>query len=102
MSKSFKKTQPHIDLNTFLEKAKKIKNFASSSGRRYQVLSIKNDEMTFIRLDAKATEKWKMNLSDVYRAYEEIIDFSTINFKPYVNRRHSPARGLLIDLGMIQ
>jgi hypothetical protein len=42
-----------------------------------------------------------MNLKEVYRAYKELEDFAMVNFKPYVNRRHSPARGLLLHLGLL-
>jgi hypothetical protein len=84
------------------EKARKVKSFTSSNGRRYEVERIENDELFFLRLDAKSEEEWSMNLKEVYRAYKELEDFFTINFKPFVPITHSPARGLLLYLGLIQ
>lgn len=43
-----------------------------------------------------------MNLKDVHRAYLDITDFKTINFKPYLPRTQSPALGLLIKMGLIK
>jgi len=65
-------------------------------------LRIENDEMFFLRLDAKGNKEWPMNLKNVYQAYKELEDFATINFKPYVPITHSPARGLLLHLGMLE
>jgi hypothetical protein len=48
--------------------------------------------MFFLRLDAKGNKEWQMNLKNVYLAYKELEDYSTINFKPYVPITHSPAR----------
>lgn len=102
MAKSFRKVKPLITLSEFLDRARKVKSFTSSNGRRYKVQRIENDVMFFHRLDAKSEEEWSMNLKEVYRAYKELEDFATVNFKPYVNRRHSPARGLLLHLDLIQ
>ncbi|MCZ8354012.1 MAG: hypothetical protein O9340_04710 [Cyclobacteriaceae bacterium] len=102
MNKTFQKVKPIIPLSEFLDKARKVKSFTSSNGRRYEVQRIENDEMFFLRLDAKSEEEWSMNLKDVYRAYKELEDFATINFKPFVPITHSPARGLLLHLGLIQ
>jgi hypothetical protein len=102
MNKKFQKVKPIVTLSEFLNNARKVKSFTSSNGRRYEVQRIENEEMFFLRLDAKSEEEWSMNLKEVYRAYKELEDFATVNFKPYVNRRHSPARGLLLHLGMLE
>ncbi|MCG9911059.1 MAG: hypothetical protein MH137_07130 [Flavobacteriales bacterium] len=102
MNKTFQKVIPIITLSEFLEKARKVKSFTSSNGRRYEVQRIENDELFFLRLDAKSDEEWSMNLKEVYRAYEELDDFATVNFKPFVPIAHSPARGLLLHLGMLE
>ncbi|MCU0350560.1 MAG: hypothetical protein MUF43_06995 [Flavobacterium sp.] len=102
MNKKFQKVKPIFTLSEFLNNARKVKSFTSSNGRRYEVQRIENEEMFFLRLDAKSEEEWSMNLKEVYRAYKELEDFATVNFKPYVNRRHSPARGLLLHLGMLE
>jgi hypothetical protein len=102
MVKVFHKVKPILPLSEFLDKARKVKAFTSSNGRRYEVQRIENDEMFFLRLDAKSKEEWSMNLKVVYRAYKELEDFSTVNFKPFVPITHSPARGLLLHLGLIQ
>lgn len=101
MRKKFQKKKPIISESDFLEKASKIKSFKSSNGRRYQVQRIENNDMFFLRLDAKSEKQWRMNLKEVYRAYKELEDFATINFKPFVPITHSPARGLLIFLDLI-
>lgn len=102
MAKKFQKTKPVITLSNFLEKASRVKSFASSNGKRYQVERIENDIIYFLRLDAKKEKVWSMNLKEVYRAYDEIEDFATINFKSYVPITHSPARGLLLNLGLLE
>jgi DNA recombination protein RmuC len=84
MAKSFQKVKPIIPLSEFLDKARKVKSFTSSNGRRYEVQRIENEEMFFLRLDAKSEEEWSMNLKEVYRAYKELEDFATVNFKPFV------------------
>jgi hypothetical protein len=102
MAKPYIKTKPLISLTAFLQKAKVVTSFTSSSGSRYKVIGIDDDEMVFIRLDAKENKMWRMNLKNVYWAYQELEDFATINFKPYVPITHSPARGLLLHLEMLK
>lgn len=101
MNKKFQRIEPIISLSEFLDKARKVKSFTSSNGRRYEVKRIENDEMFFLRLDAKSEEEWSMELKEVYRAYKELDDFATVNFKPYIPIIHSPARGLLLHLRML-
>jgi len=101
MIKIFKKVKPLVSLSEFLEKAIKVKSFTSSNGKRYEVQRIENDEMFFLRSDAKSGKEWSMNLKEIYRAYKELEDFATINFKPYVPITHSPARGLLLHLNLL-
>jgi len=102
MSKTFHKTNSNISFTDFLAKARSVEMFNSSSGKRYLVLGTKNDIMYFKRLDAREEITWKMNLKNVYEAYLQLDDFATINFKPFVPITHSPARGLLIYLGMLE
>lgn len=101
MGKIFQKIRPNISETEFLQKASQITKFTSSSGKNYAVLEITGVIMSFKRLDAKSDKPWKMNLKDLYRAYKELNDFRTINFKQYVPITHSPGRGLLIHLGLI-
>ena len=102
MPKKFHKTKPIVSLSDFLQKATLVKNFASSSGKKYQVTKIENCEMFFKRLDANAEYEWQMNMQKVHQAYIELDDFVTKNFKPYVPITHSPARGLLLHLGLLE
>lgn len=102
MAKTFQKVKPIILLSEFLDKARKVRKFTSSTGRRYEVQRIENDEMFFLRLDAKSEDEWSMNLKEVYKAYKQLEEFATVNFKPYVPITHSPARGLLLHLGMLE
>jgi len=101
MNKKFQKTEPIISLSEFLDNARKVKSFTSSNGRRYGVQRIENEELFFLRLDAKSEEECSMNLKKVYRAYKELEDFATVNFKPFVPITHSHARGLLLHLRML-
>ena len=98
----FIRSKPIIALESFLHGSGKVKDFTSSSGKRYRVLSIENNTMKFIRLDAASTDPWEMDLKGVYRAYSELEDFSTISFKKFVPRKHSPARGLLLHLKLLK
>jgi hypothetical protein len=98
----YQKIKPLISLPEFLDKARRVKTFTSSRGKRYEVQRFENDELFFIRLDAKSKKEWSMNLKEVYRAYEALEDFATVNFKPFVPIIHSPARGLLLHLGMLE
>ena len=91
MSKTFKKLIPIVPLAEFLYKARKVKSFNISNGRRYQVQRIENDELFFLRLDAKTEEEYSINLKDNYRTYQELEDFATIKFKPSDPITNSPA-----------
>ncbi|MBL0310169.1 MAG: hypothetical protein IPP77_10965 [Bacteroidetes bacterium] len=102
MATTFHKTKLTVSFDNFFQRAKEIKEFTSSKGQRYKVLRIESSEMFFLRLDAKGNKEWKMNLKNVYQAYKELEDFATINFKHYVPITHSPARGLLLHLAMLQ
>jgi hypothetical protein len=102
MPNLFKKVKPLVSKSDFLLRAKSVSKFTSSRGRRYFVKKIENEEMFFIRLDARNDREWSMNLNEVYHAYQMLDDFATINFKRFVPIRHSPARGLLLHLGMLE
>lgn len=58
--------------------------------------------MHFTLLGAISDQEWSMNWQEVNRVNKELDDFATINFKPYVPITHSPARGLLIHLGLLE
>ncbi len=102
MPETFHKSKPILSLTDFLAKAKKVTTFSSSTGKRYKVTKIENDVMFFKRIDADGDLDWSFDLNCIYLAYSELEDFATVNFKPYVPIRHSPARGILIHLGMIK
>lgn len=65
MAKTFQKVKSIIPLSEFLDKARKVKSFTSSNCRRYEVQRIENDEMFFLRLNAKSEEEWSVNLKNV-------------------------------------
>ena len=95
-----KKTNPTISYIDFYNLVKPITQFKSVKGNVYSVISVEDSTITFIR---ESTQKrWKMNLKDVHKAYQEIKDFKTIQFKPYLPRMQSPALGLLIKMGLIE
>jgi hypothetical protein len=98
----FERTAPKVTLEHFLRKAERVSHFTSSNGKRYKVVRLDNNIMTFQRLDAKKENEWDIDLRAVYQAYLELDNFDTVSFKPFVPRRHSPARGLLLHLGMLE
>lgn len=102
MAKIYQKTNKEISLDDFLKKAKTVKNFESSTGKRYQVSSVVGDTLVIKRLDANQSIPWEINLKNLHQAYRELADFKTLNFKPYVPIAHSPSRGLLIHLNMLK
>ena len=80
-----------------------MKEFKSSTGKRYQVSKYDGTHLKFNRLDGKKPEmEWSINLSKLYQAYQSLTDFSTANFKPFVPVTHSPGRGLLIKMGLLK
>jgi hypothetical protein len=102
MDKSFSKVLPFVSKSDFLSRAGSVKFFTSSNGNRYEVDKVIDNVMIFRRLDAKSLEDWEMDLHQLYKAYSELNDFKTENFRPYVPITHSPARGLLIHLGLLK
>lgn len=100
---AYTKTDSAISIEDFLKKVSVIKNFSSTSGKRYQVTKYDGQSLKFLRLDGKKPDMaWSLNLPKLYQAYKELSDFSTENFRPYVPIHHSPARGLLLHLGLLK
>lgn len=92
-----------ITVNDFIVKINQVKEFSSTSGKRYKVTSCSKDYIKFLRLDGKKPDmEWSINLSKLFEAYQQLEDFSTANFKPFAPRTHSPARGLLMHIGLIK
>ncbi len=99
----YKKANGTITKNEFLRKAKQLKSFSSSRGQRYIVDRVDDNIMFFKRLDSKNPDKlWDLNLDEVYNAFINLKDFQTANFKKYVPIRHSPARGMLIHMKLLE
>jgi hypothetical protein len=98
MAKKFQKAKPIVPLLELFDRARKVKLFTISIGRLYDVQRIGNEEIFFLRLDAKSEEERSMNLKEAERAYEEIEDFATIKFKPCVPILNSQAKYLFINL----
>jgi len=96
----YRKNLPLIDYPTFLAKVKELENFTSARGSRYEVDGIVEEILFFRRMDAGGTE-WDLDLKKTYKAYLELETFETKDFRSYVARRHSPARGLLLALELI-
>ena len=67
-------------------------------GREYRIIKFDETVLHFERLSTK--KYWSMELKDIFRAYQELEDFKTINFKPYVRRTHS-ALGILLTLSLL-
>lgn len=98
----YKKTEPMLTYGEFLMKAKMVSSFASSRGKRNQVEEVLNNLMFFRRLDSDPEIIWDLDLLKLYSAYDTLDNFDTLSFKPFVPIMHSPARGLLLHLGMIK
>lgn len=99
---AYTKVHPTVSESEFIKKASLIKDFVSPTGKRYKVLSVENGIMKFLRLDAESGKPEKFSLFDVYKGYSSIEHFHTENFRPFVPRKHSPARALLLALGLIR
>ena len=97
---TYKKTEPTITYSNFFHKVKGTTRFSSLTGKAYKVVALEGDIMSFIRMGTG--EEWKMDLRSVHHAYLELDDFKTANFRPYVNRTHSPALGLLLSSGLLK
>lgn len=96
----YKKTNPQITFKDFFALVRNVKIFHSLMGHSYEVKSINGLVISF---DRQTTGKrWGMDLAGVHKAYLELDDFKTANFKPYVPRTHSPAMGLLLHLGLLR
>ena len=95
----YKKAQPEISYPDFLNLTRSLNAFKSLRGKQYDVVAIEGSQISFIR--KSSGEKWKMDLKGVHKAYLELTDFKTVNFKTYVSRTHSPALGLLLHLGLL-
>jgi hypothetical protein len=97
----YQKTLPLVSYLEFLDMVSKETHHTSSSGKRYHVSGIMDEVLFIVRLDACTDMDWDIDLKKLYQAYRELDDFATENFRPYVPRRYSPARGLLLRLGLI-
>ncbi|MFD0795486.1 hypothetical protein ACFQZX_17825 [Mucilaginibacter litoreus] len=97
----YKKNLPLITYTDFLARVALETHFTSAKGRRYEIQGIIDEVLIIVRLDANTDFEWDIDLKKLYQAYTELDDFATENFRPYVPRRHAPARGLLLRLGLI-
>jgi len=95
----YSKINPEISYADFYRLASPVKHFNSLRGKNYEVQSIRNDIMTFIR--KSSGEIWSMDLKGVHKAYIELTDFKTENFRSYVPLTHSPALGLLLHMELL-
>ena len=95
----YQKSNPKITFKEFLNLSQIVKNFKSLRSKEYEVKEWHQTEMIFER---KSTNKlWRMDMTEVYKAYIELETFKTLDFKPYLNRTYSPALGLLLTLGLL-
>ena len=96
---TYKKTKSEITFLEFIKLVGPVANFNSLEGEEYIVKKLQGSVMHFIR--KSSAKPWEMDLKDVLRAYKELKEFKTENFEVYVPRRHSPALGLLLHLGLL-
>jgi len=97
---AYKKTNPAIKYVDFIQLVAPLAAFNSVEGNEYVVNSISGSIMTFTRMSTG--KQWTMDLKQVLKAYHELTDFKTANFKPYVPLTHSPALGLLLKVGLLR
>lgn len=95
----YTKTKPNISFIEFMQLAGPLVSFNSLEGYEYVVKKLEGSTMYFIRTSTK--KLWDIDLKQVHKAYLELKDFKTINFKEYVYQRHSPALGLLLHLKLL-
>lgn len=96
----YAKTHPDINFIDFVKMVAPVAAFNSLEGEGYTVKAIEGTVMKLIR---KQTGKnWSMDLRGVHKAYKELKDFKTENFRPYVPFTHSPALGLLLHVGLLR
>jgi hypothetical protein len=96
----YSKTNPNIKYSTFFRLVKEVKFFNSLTGKEYEVVNVEGSIMYFIR--KSTTKKWAVDLEGVHKAYLALTDFKTENFRSFVDRRHSPALGLLLHLKLLK
>ncbi len=96
----YKKTNPTIKYIDFIRLVASLASFNSLEGNEYVVNSISGSIINFTR--TSTGEQWSMDLKQVLKAYHELKDFKTANFKPYVPLTHSPALGLLLKIGLLK
>ena len=99
IGKTMIKTNPTIEFEQFLSLLNGLKEFKSITGKRYKVISLNGSMLSFLR---ETGEQWQVDLRKVHQAYLELQRFKTIDFKPYVPRRQSPALGLLLTVGLLK
>lgn len=64
------KSDKVINEGEFLQAAKKVKSFSSSSGKKYVVTGLTGDVLSFKRIDSKDPHKeWPLDLKKVFKAY---------------------------------
>jgi len=98
----FIKKSATVSYDKFFRFIGKLTEFKSSGNKRYHVETIDKDIMHFKRLDAQRNHKlYKIDLKALYKAYVELNDYKTDEFRPYVGSNRSPGRGILLSAGLI-
>jgi len=95
----YKKSNPDISFKKFHDLVIRLESFKSLKGHNYKILDWEDNNMIFERLSTH--QIWKMDIQAVHRAYIELDEFKTDNFKPYLSRTRSPALGLLLSLKLL-
>ena len=100
MMKMYIKTNPEISFIKFIKLVTPVASFKSLTGKEYLVTSLNDYTMQLVRKSSGTP--WSMDLEQVLKAYQELTEFKTENFRSYVPRTHSPALGLLLHLELLQ
>lgn len=84
------------------EFAKAVSNISiakSITGVIYKDILCENNQITGIRESTQ--QPFTINLDSLYKAYQELEEFSTTALEPYVKRVQSPSMAILIAIGAV-
>jgi len=99
----YTKVRPVIPFAEFIQRASSAKAFTGSTGVHYDVARLDGDSLWIRRRNAADHERvQRLHLGQLYRALDQLENFSTEAMKNFVPGLQSPGRGLLLHLGLIQ
>lgn len=95
---------PIIDFETFKEQVSKLsKEICSTEGKRYQLITIEDDQLYFLRMDRRKQENVskveKLDLRKLHKFYIEGSSHTTTEAKRFgLGGKQSPAVAVIKEL----